>query len=86
MIHSKALLVFFSLQFARLFNSLVYRDSEFALLQDINSKLDYQRLKQYSFTAAATVQSRSTNEIGCCGFKRIHDSLDSKTDYESINC
>lgn len=79
MIHSKALLVFFSLHFARLFNPLVYRDSEFVLLQFINPKLDYQRLKQYNFTAAAKVQSRSINEIDCCGFKRIHDSFDSKT-------
>lgn len=64
MIHSKSLLVFFSLhfaRFARLFNSLIYRDSEFVLMEGINSKLDYQRLKQYSFTAAAIVQSRSIN-------------------------
>jgi len=70
---------------------LVYRDSEFGLLQGIKVKLDYQRLKQYSFTAAVTAQNGSIDEIDCCGFKTIHDSLESKTKInftacESINC
>lgn len=79
MIHSMFLFVFFSLHIVRLFNPLAYRDSEFVLRQSINSKLDYQRLQQYSFTAAARVQSGSITKIDCCGFKRIHDSLDRKT-------
>ena len=79
MIRSKALLVFFYLQVARLFNPLFYRDSEYILLQSINAKLDYQRLKHYSFTAAAMVQSISINEMDFCGYKRIHYSLDSNT-------